>query len=178
MLTHLLGFVIYWFLAGVFIAALAHKLNQHQRFLASLQAYKLLPNQPKVIQLVGAVLTLLECLCVAALLLLQPFGLFMAAALLSVYFIAIAINMARGRQHIDCGCGDEPVALSWYLLARNGVLVMLAVAGGGLLTVSTGPAWLEAAVAAGLSLLALGIYQTFEQLLANSGLHRRLWTQA
>lgn len=177
MLTHLLGLVIYWFLAGVFMAALAHKLTQHQRFLASLQAYKLLPNQPKVIQLVGAVLTLLECLCVGALLLLQPFGLFLAAALLSVYFISIAINLARGRQHIDCGCGDEPTALSWHLLARNSILVVLALAGGST-TVSTGPSWLEAAVAAGLTLLGLGIYQTSEQLLANSGLHRRLWTQA
>ncbi len=159
------------------MTALAHKLTQHQRFLASLQAYKLLPNQPKVIQLFGAVLTLLECLCVVALLLLQPFGLFLAAALLSVYFVAIAINMVRGRQHIDCGCGDEPIALSGYLLARNGVLVMLAVAGG-MTATTTVPSWLEAAVAAGLTLLCLGIYQTFEQLLANSGLHRRLWAQA
>jgi hypothetical protein len=47
-----------------------------------------------------------------------------AALLLVIYASAVAVNLLRGRDHIDCGCvgaaGRRPIA--WVLVARNGVL--------------------------------------------------------
>ena len=39
----------------------------------------------------------------------------------------MAINLRRGRAHIDCGCGQSFLAqsLSWTLVARNAVLAAL-----------------------------------------------------
>jgi hypothetical protein len=55
-----------------------------------------------------------------------------------VYCIAIAINLARGRTEIDCGCGGtESKPLSGLLLIRN---TLLAIAGlGVLLPISARP---------------------------------------
>jgi len=58
-------------------------------------------------------------------------GLLSAATLLVVYGAAVAINLARGRRHIDCGCagpaGRRPI--SGALVARNAALAALALAG-------------------------------------------------
>jgi hypothetical protein len=50
-----------------------------------------------------------------------------AAALLLVFAAAMAINIRRGRQAIDCGCGRSHLRqpLSWSLVVRNGVLAVL-----------------------------------------------------
>jgi hypothetical protein len=53
-----------------------------------------------------------------------------AAALLSLYGIAIAINLTRGRRDIDCGCGGPlgRQTLSEALVLRNALLAVAAVA--------------------------------------------------
>ncbi len=64
----------------------------------------------------------------AALLLLTPWraaGAALAAALLLSYAAAMAWPLARGRRP-DCGCGGEPLPVSWALVARNGLLAALA----------------------------------------------------
>lgn len=64
----------------------------------------------------------------AALLLLTPWraaGAGLAALLLIAYAAAMAWPLSRGRQP-DCGCGGEPLAVSWALVARNGLLALLA----------------------------------------------------
>ena len=45
-----------------------------------------------------------------------------AMALLALFAAAMAINIRRGRDHIDCGCGQSFLrqTLSWMLVARNG----------------------------------------------------------
>jgi len=51
-------------------------------------------------------------------------------ALLMVFAGAMAINIARGRRHIDCGCFQSALkqTLSWTLVARNvGLSLLLAV---------------------------------------------------
>jgi hypothetical protein len=50
-----------------------------------------------------------------------------AAALLLVFAGAMAINIRRGRQAIDCGCGRSHLRqpLGWSLVARNAVLALL-----------------------------------------------------
>jgi hypothetical protein len=71
-------------------------------------------------------LPLLEAL--AALLLLSPWhagGAALAASLLLLYGAAMAWHRARGAT-LDCGCGGEPLPVSWALVARNVALAALA----------------------------------------------------
>lgn len=63
----------------------------------------------------------------AALLLLTPWrsaGAALAALLLLSYAAAMAWPLARGH-HPDCGCGGEPLPVSWVLVARNALLAAL-----------------------------------------------------
>jgi hypothetical protein len=53
-----------------------------------------------------------------------------AAILLVLFAAAMAINIWRGRPHIDCGCFQSALkqTLSWTLVARNaGLALLLAV---------------------------------------------------
>jgi len=52
------------------------------------------------------------------------------AVLLVVFAAAIALNVARGRTGIDCGCFRSSLKqnLSWWLVLRNGLLLGLALA--------------------------------------------------
>jgi hypothetical protein len=53
------------------------------------------------------------------------------AALLLVYAAAMAVNIVRGRTHIDCGClgfGTSRASLGWELVARNMLLAAVALA--------------------------------------------------
>jgi hypothetical protein len=122
-----LGFGLLLLLAAV------HKLTAMHEFRAALTAYKLLPGA--LIAPVSVFVPILEALLGAAwLLAIQPvFVALCSAALLGVYAAAIAINLLRGRVHIDCGCGMASAAgrdqqLSWGLVARNLILIIVALA--------------------------------------------------
>ena len=52
----------------------------------------------------------------------RPAALLLLATLLVTYGAAMAINLLRGREDIDCGCGGASHPLSWGLVARNAVL--------------------------------------------------------
>jgi hypothetical protein len=68
----------------------------------------------------------------AALLLLTPWrsaGAALAAALLLAYGAAMAWQRLHGRSP-DCGCGGEPMPVSWPLVARNAALALVALAAG------------------------------------------------
>lgn len=72
-----------------------------------------------------------------------------AFGLLLVFALAMAVNLLRGRAYIDCGCfqSSQRQSLDWRLVARNGVLCMLAL----LVMVSPAPVvsdWLTALPAA------------------------------
>ncbi len=65
-----------------------------------------------------------------ALLLLTPWralGAVGAASLLLLYAAAMAWHRAQGHA-LDCGCGGDPLPLSWALVIRNTLLAMLALA--------------------------------------------------
>jgi hypothetical protein len=49
-----------------------------------------------------------------------------AAVLLATYGLAMAWHLARGHR-LDCGCGGEPMAVSWWLVARNALLACMAL---------------------------------------------------
>lgn len=166
---------ICWFLAGVFSIALRHKVRQGPRFTATLAAYRLLPHMT-----LGAVVwTLkgLEAAAIAGLLFVQTWAGMLAAFLLGIYLLAIAVNLLRGRVTIDCGCGDTPTPLSGWLVVRNLVLLLAAsIAAWGLS--GAGPIlWSVPLLLSGFgcAVLALVLYMAIEQLLANRGLHDRLW---
>jgi hypothetical protein len=154
-------------LSLLLISASRHKLRARRRFQASLAAYELLPGS--LLPLASGVLPVLELLIGAALLIPScwPAAGPVAAALLSAYAFAMAINLIRGREAIDCGCGDAPQPLSLALLARNLVLVTGAI----LLTIpavsrqlGTFDFFVIAMAFVGLALL----YIAFEQLTSNA----------
>lgn len=129
MIDPLLPLVFATALALLFGMAAQHKLGvlKNKRFAAQLQAYSLLPDT-----LIGPVARALPWLELGiAFTLLMPLtrdaGSITASALLLVYASAMASNLLRGRGDIDCGCGDAPQKLSWWLVARNGVLALLAL---------------------------------------------------
>ena len=72
-----------------------------------------------------ALLPGVELLLAAGLLLgFAPLAPMVAIALLLVFAAAMAINIGRGRRHIDCGCGHSGLRqqLGWSQVARNLVL--------------------------------------------------------
>ena len=69
---------------------------------------------------------------IAALLLFTPWrtaGAALAFTLLALYGAAMAQALVRGRR-LDCGCGGEPLAVSWALVLRNAVLAAVAALAG------------------------------------------------
>jgi hypothetical protein len=117
-------------LALLFLAAAAHKLRDRRRFRATLAAYRLLPAAlvPVAAALVpGVELAVAAALATPALPAAGPLA---AAALLLVYAGAVAVNLARGRRHIDCGCGGPAARrpIGGWLVARNAALAAAALA--------------------------------------------------
>ena len=118
-------------LALLFFVAAGHKLQDLGRFGATLAEYRLLPA--RLVPLAAALVVAVEVAAAGALLVpsARAAGLVSAATLLVVYGAAVAINLARGRRHIDCGCagpaGRRPI--SGALVARNAALATLALAG-------------------------------------------------
>lgn len=117
-------------LALLFAAAAFHKWSDRERFAATLQQYRLLPEWS--VRVFATLLMLLEAGLAIALLLpsLCHTASFIAGCLLGIYSAAIAVNLLQGRFEIDCGClgPNARVSLSWWLVARNGLLLLIAVA--------------------------------------------------
>lgn len=118
----LLPLVLSLALALLFYMAARHKLKDNRRFQAQLAAYRILPAG--LLPVAARALPLLEMGVFVMLLIpfTRAFAGLLAAGLLVMYALAMAINIKRGRSDIDCGCGDEPQALSAWLLLRNAVL--------------------------------------------------------
>ncbi len=60
----------------------------------------------------------------------RPLAAIGMGALLAVFAAAIALNIARGRTGIDCGCFRSSLKqnLSWWLVLRNVLLMVMAAA--------------------------------------------------
>ncbi len=114
------------------LLAAVHKLSARHQFLATVKDYQLLPDS--MAAGIAPVIPLLEIfLGCGWIFFFHPLWIAMGSAgLFSIYTGAIAINLARGRVHIGCGCGIAGSAegdqhLSSGLLVRNGVLILLAL---------------------------------------------------
>jgi hypothetical protein len=116
--------------ALVFARAAVFKLRDLPAFADAVEAYDILPallGRP-----LARALPAVEMALAAALLApwTRQVGEIAAAGLLVLFATAMGINLARGRRHIDCGCGDpaKRQALSWMLVGRNLVLAVLLLA--------------------------------------------------
>jgi hypothetical protein len=109
-------------LALLFFLAARHKQAEGLRFEAQLGAYRILP--PALLRVTARLLPLAELAIAVGLLLpaTRTAATLAAAALLAVYALAMGINLLRGRDRIDCGCGASPQPLSGWLVGRNAVL--------------------------------------------------------
>lgn len=161
------------FIALLFARTAWHKWRNAAQFQAELSAYRLLPNS--LVRSVAMLLTGLETACVILLIgLSNNSGVVVALLLLTLYTLAISINLARGHHEIDCGCSTSfsvKNTLSSWLLVRN--LVLMLIAAGGLSNSNIASFTQSDYVLAGLVILTLIlILESFEQALANSQRYR------
>ena len=165
-------------LALLFGATAFEKARDFNGFRAALIGYALLPER-----LAGAIAALLAsseaALAIAlgapAALELRATALVASAALLALDGAAIAVNLARGRRDIECGCGGPASRqpLSEWLLARNALLLAAAlVCRGG--AASRPLVWVDAlTVGGGIAVLA-ATWLAVHRLLANAPAIARL----
>ena len=115
-------------LALIFGASATMKLRDLEMFEGSLANYQLAPlwlEKP-----LAFLIPILECAAAVALLITstRAIAAMTLLALLTVFTAAIAINLARGRTNIDCGCFGPALRqeLSGWLLLRNLFLMIMA----------------------------------------------------
>lgn len=114
-------------LAATFLLAGLAKLRRHDQFETAVRGFRIIPR--RFVRPISTWLPRFEIVCgaflglgVAALL----FAALLAAALLSFTYV-VALNLLRGRE-IDCGCfGEFAKPITWLTVARNVLLLGLAV---------------------------------------------------
>jgi uncharacterized membrane protein YphA (DoxX/SURF4 family) len=116
-------------LGWVFLVWGLRKLRAREKFRGSVTAYKVLP--PRLVGPFAITLPWIEA--GIGLLLLLGISTQMSAlsstVLLTAFLIAIMINLARGRDNIECGCsgGNQPQPIGRSILVRNILLLWLSV---------------------------------------------------
>ena len=128
----------------LFAVAAWHKLRDPRYFTATLAEYRLLP--PRFAPAAAACVILAELSVVGALASWPATGATGGAALLAVYGTAIAVNLARGRRHIDCGCAGPAARreIGGWLVARNALVAGVALAAGLVPVAPRSLVWLDA----------------------------------
>ena len=132
-------------LAAVFAAAAVAKLRDLSIFAAVVQNFRILPEflaRPFAyvlppVELAVAVGVLVEAS--------RGWAAAGALALLAAFTVAIAVNLARGRREIDCGCfgTSHSQTLSGWLIGRNAALALLAAICLGAPSVTRPVHWLD-----------------------------------
>ncbi|WP_420143357.1 MauE/DoxX family redox-associated membrane protein [Sphingobium sp.] len=135
--------------------------------------YRLLPR--RLLMPAARALPLAEVATGAALLIgLHPLAVLTGMALLLLFAGAMAINIARGRGHIDCGCGHGALRhpIGWPLVTRNVMLAALLA-----LRLPPAPAFtmmdIATATAGGIAITLLCLLFQSLAALAASPAHRR-----
>lgn len=123
--------LVVWLAVAATAALFAHAAVAKWADLALLEQHLAAYGVPdRLLPLLRLALPATETTAVA--LLLSPWrsaGAALAAALLLLYAGVMAWHRLQ-RHPIDCGCGGEPLPLSWALVARNAALTALALAAG------------------------------------------------
>ena len=165
-------------LALLLLGAALHKARDFAAFRSAVIGYALAPE--RVAGAIAALLTGAEAAIAAALLAPASIGLrapalVATALLLALYAAAIAVNLARGRRDIDCGCAGPAARqpLSEWLLARNALLIAAALLGLG--GVSSRPlVWIDALTVSGGVAMLVATWLAAHRLLANAPAIARL----
>lgn len=155
-------------LAVLFGTAAVHKVRSPAMFVATLADYRLLP--PQLSSAAAVLLIALEFALAAGLLWPATRGLggIAGASLLLVYAAAIAINLRRGRRHLDCGCTLQHRPIGGWMVTRNSVLAAAAL----LLVIPMSSRTIQstdvATIVAALCVIVL-LYAAADLLLARAG---------
>ena len=122
-----IAFSMLFFLAG------AHKLSNTGQFQKVVRDYKILPMS--AVRAFAAAIGLTEvCLGVGWLITQTALVPLLSSFIISLYVIAISVNLFRGRVYIDCGCSFNSFAgsidsvnqhLSFGLVLRNFALIII-----------------------------------------------------
>ena len=152
----------------LFVVAAWHKLRDPRRFAATLGEYRLVPA--RFAPAAAACVILVELGAVVALLLWPRGGATAAAALLAVYGFAIAVNLARGRRHIDCGCGGPAARreISAWMVARNAVVAIAALAAAVLPVGTRELIWLDACTIVAATAMLAACWTATDHLVAQA----------
>jgi Methylamine utilisation protein MauE len=154
-------------LSLLLLSAAAHKLRDVRAFAGALGAYDIVPS--RLVRVTAGCLIAFEIAAAALLILSASWeGPALAAALVGLYTAAIGANLLRGRFDIDCGCsvGRGGQRLSWWLVGRNGGLLVAALLA--TLPQSVRPMiWIDAFTVAACTASLLLLYQGADTLLAN-----------
>lgn len=162
-------------LALVFAQAAWHKARDLGAFSAAVANYELIPAA--LAPLAATQLLVAEILLVGTLALppARTAAALGALALLALYAGAIALNLARGRRDVDCGCTGPALRqpLSGWLLLRNAALGALAIAAAAPTTArALAPA--DALPIAGGAAALFALFLAGNQLAANAPRSREL----
>lgn len=163
-------------LACILLLGALEKLKDMTAFAAAVRAYEIVPAALGGLFAWGYVLT--EAL--AGALLLAPAqrasGAVLALLVLALATAGVALNLARGRRDIDCGCGGPAmrgaaargVGLSWWMVVRNALLALWTLPGlAAVQGASRSLQWADAASVFGLAMSAVALYFTANHLLAS-----------
>jgi hypothetical protein len=155
-------------IACIFEQAAAHALRHRDHYAAIVEDYRI--ATPAWSRLAAGVLPWAQFATGA--LLIMPVhrspGPMLGLLLMALFTAAIAINVKRGRLHIDCGCGGaDGQRLSPGLIVRNLILCGML----GFALVAPPPHGIDAAFVvgvAGASVFLIALYFAASQMLANS----------
>jgi hypothetical protein len=154
-------------LAAVFALAAYHAMRDWTVFGGIVEQYHVAPRW--LAQLAARILPPLESVVAVCLVLpaTSRVGATLGMGLLALFTVAIAINVARGRVSIDCGCGGaNGQKLSRALVVRNLIMML------GLALAWAAPNWelVDAATAIGImgaSVTLIVLYFVANQLMTN-----------
>lgn len=158
------------FMALIFARAALHKVFDFTAFTGFLADYELVPEsatRPVAIVVALAELAVILTAIVPALHVLSAL---LAAGLLLGYGAAMAVNLGRGRDRIECGCGGAVQPLAWTLVWRNAVLAAFALVGAGSSASGFGVTESAAVIIGGLTFFTT--YLLADQILANAAFIR------
>jgi hypothetical protein len=119
------GFAASVTVALVFLVAALGKLRHRDLLPGVIANYRLLPEA--LVAPAALLLPIVELVVAVGLLFgNRPAAPIAAIGLLLVFAAAMAINIRRGRRHIDCGCGHAGLRqdLGWPMVARNLVMAL------------------------------------------------------
>ena len=153
--------------AGLFLSTALKKALSYRVFQATVESYQILPN--KLITTASVLILVLEFTLSGMWIIasFRPMAAIGSSVLLTVYAFAIGINLKRSRSHISCGCGWNEQPLSWGLVIRNFIYILLVLATLAP-TVARGLNWIDFALGVLALTVAVLLNRCADTLIANN----------